>query len=144
MAEYTGKGMTLSVAGGTALEGILSVNIDDAPGPAIAQLPATAATDSTYVTIAQPLGSAGRAKATMTVKLQDSTVSYADSKAALLAFNTPGVVAFAAGVVANDDKWDHTTLELLDRTTTITWEKPIATIDLTFGADGNGTWGSVT
>lgn len=144
MAEYTGKGMTLSVAGGTVLAGILSVNIDDAPGPAVAQLDTTSATDSTYTSIPQPLGSAGRAKATLTVKLQDSTVGYADNAAVKLAFNTPAAAAFAAGVTTNDDKWDHATLELVDRTTTITWGSPVATIDLTFGADGYGTWGSVT
>ena len=48
MAEYTGKGMALSVAGGVALEGLTKVGIkDDGPGSPTA-LDTTAATDATY------------------------------------------------------------------------------------------------
>lgn len=143
MAEYTGKGMTLNVATGTTLDGITKVSIKDDSAPSPAQLDTTAATDAAYTSIPDPLGGKGSAKATVTVTMQASTVSYADNKAAKLAANTPGTLVFAAGIVTNDDTYTNTTMELLDRTTTITWDSPVATVELIFGSNANGAWGSV-
>ena len=85
MAEYTGKGMTLSVAGGTTLEGITKVEINDEGPPAVEQLDTTASADSTYTSIPQPLGGKGAPKATVKVTVQALKVGYADSKASKLA-----------------------------------------------------------
>jgi hypothetical protein len=144
MAEYTGKGMTISVAGGTALDGITKVEINDEGAPAAEQLDSTASADATYTTIPQPLGGKGAPKATVKITLQDSAVSYTDNKATKLAPNVKAALTFAASATSNDDKYDHATMELIDRTTTITWAAPIATIVLTYAANTNGTWGSVT
>jgi len=145
MAEYTGLGMTLSVAGGTVLSGITKVEISDEGKPAVEQLDTTASADSTYTSIPQPLGGKGAPKATVKVTLQASTVGYADTKASKLALNaTPAALAFAASATSDDDKYDNATMELIDRTTTISWAAPIAVQVLTFQSIVNGTWGSVT
>jgi hypothetical protein len=140
--EYTGKDMTLTVATSIVLEGITKVTINEDGGPEVEQLDATVSGDSTYTYLADPLGSKGAPKATLTVTLQDSSVSYADNKATKLAA-AGGSVAFAAGGTANDNEWAHAGMTLSKRTTKITWGSPIATCELTYEANSLGTWGDV-
>jgi hypothetical protein len=140
--EFTGKDMTLTVATSIVLEGITKVTINEDGGPEVEQLDATVSGDSTYTYIADPLGSKGAPKATLTVTLQDSSVSYADNKATKLAA-AGGSVAFAAGGTANDNEWAHAGMTLSKRTTKITWGSPIATCELTYEANSLGTWGDV-
>jgi hypothetical protein len=138
--EFTGKDMTLTVATSVVLEGITKVTINEDGGPDVEQLDATVSGDSAYTFIADPLGSKGAPKATLTVTLQDSSVSYADNKATKLAA-AGGSVTFAAAQVANDNSWAHTAMTLSKRTTKITWGSPIATCELVYEANTLGTWG---
>ena len=117
--EYTGKDMTLTVATSIALEGITKVTINEEGGPDIEQLDSTRSGHSAYTYMADPLGSKGDPKATLTITLQDSSVSYADNKATKLAA-AGGSVAFAAGCTANDNTWTHTAMTLTKRVTKIT------------------------
>lgn len=140
--EYTGKDMTLTVATSIALEGITKVTINEEGGPDIEQLDSTRSGHTAYTYMADPLGSKGDPKATLTITLQDSTVSYADNKATKLAA-AGGSVAFAAGSTTNDNTWTHTAMTLTKRVTKITWGSPIATCELTYEANALGTWGDV-
>ena len=82
--EFTGKDMTVSVAGGTTLDGVTKVTINEDGGPDVEQLDATVSGDSVYTYLADPLGSKGNPKATVTITVQDSTVRYTDNKATKL------------------------------------------------------------
>lgn len=140
--EFTGKAMTVSVAGGTTLEGVTKVAINEDGGPDIEQLDVTVNGDTTYTYIPDPLGSKGNPKATLTITVQDSAVSYADNKATKL-LPAGGAVVFAAGVTTNDNTWSHGGMTLTKRTHKITWASPIATCELVYEANSLGTWGSV-
>ena len=65
--EFTGKDMTVSVAGGTTLDGVTKVTINEDGGPDVEQLDATVSGDSVYTYLADPLGSKGNPKATVTI-----------------------------------------------------------------------------
>jgi hypothetical protein len=140
--EFTGKAMTVSVATGTTLEGVTKVTINEVGGPDIDQLDATVSGDSAYTYLADPLGAKGDPKATLTITCQDSSVSYADSKATKL-LPAGGAVAFAAGVTQYDNTWAHAGMTLTKRTTKITWAPPIATVELVYEANSLGTWAAV-
>jgi hypothetical protein len=140
--EFTGKDMTLTVATNVVLEGITKITINEDGGPDVEQLDNTRSGHTAYTFMADPLGSKGAPKATLTVTLQDSAVSYADNKATKL-LAAGGSVAFAAGVTADDNEWAHSAMTLTKRTTKITWGSPIATCELVYEANALGTWGSV-
>lgn len=140
--EFTGKAMTLTVATSVVLEGITKVTINEDGGPDVEQLDSTVSGDTAYTFMADPLGSKGAPKATLTITLQDSAVSYADNKATKLAA-AGGSVAFAAGVTTDDNTWAHAGMTLSKRTTKITWGSPIATCELTYEANSLGTWSDV-
>lgn len=140
--EFTGKDMTLTVATNVTLEGVTKVTINEDGGPDVEQLDSTRSGHTAYTFLADPLGSKGAPKATLTVTLQDSAVSYADNKATKLAA-AGGSVAFAAGQTANDNEWAHAGMTLSKRTTKITWGSPIATCELVYEANSLGAWGDV-
>lgn len=140
--EYTGKDMTISVAGGTTLEGVTKVTINEEGGPDVEQLDITRAGHTAYTYLADPLGTKGDPKSTLTIEVQDSSVSYTDNKATKL-LPAGGAVAFAAGDTANDNTWDHAGMTLTKRTHKITWASPIATCTLVYEANSLGTWGDV-
>lgn len=138
---YTGKGMTFSWDA-HSLTGIQSVAIDDAGKPNIEQLDKTTATSAAYEYLADPYGSKGTPNATIVVTCFDSTVGVStDSQGHHFELGTKtGVVAFASGG-AGDDKYDHLAMYLTKRVTTIPFDG-LATVELTFGANTNGTWGT--
>lgn len=140
--EFTGKAMTISVAGGTTLEGVLKVTINEQSGPDIEQLDVTVSGDSTYTYLADPLGSKGDPKATLTISVQDSTISYAETKATKL-LPAGGAVVFAAGVTQYDNTWSHAGMVLTKRTHKISWAPPYATCELVYEANSLGTWANV-
>ena len=140
--EFTGKAMTVSVAGGTTLDGVTKVTINEDGGPDVEQLDATVSGDSVYTYQADPLGSKGNPKATVTITVQDSTVSYTDNKATKL-LPAGGALVFAAGVTTNDNTYSHAGMVLTKRAHKITWGSPIAMCELVYEANTLGTYGSV-
>jgi hypothetical protein len=140
--EFTGKDMTLSVAGGTSLAGLVSVTINEDGGPDTEQLDATVCGDSTYTYIPDPLGGKGSPKSTLTIMCQDSCEAFATNVLQTLV-HAGGAVAFAAGVTQYDNTWVHAGMTLSKRTTKITYASPIATCELVYEANSLGTWGSV-
>lgn len=138
---YTGKGMTIS-ADAHALTGIQSVSIEDAAKPAVEQLDKTIATSAAYEYLADPYGSKGDPRATVIVLCHDSTIGIAETQAHHLTLGAEMAVAFAASTTPGDDKYDHATMHLQKRVTTCSHDA-LATVELTFEALTNGTWGSV-
>lgn len=140
--EFTGKDMTVSVAAGTTLDGVTKVTINEDGGPNVEQLDATVSGDSVYTYLADPLGSKGNPKATVTITVQDSTVSYTDNKATKL-LAAGGALVFAVSTTTDDNTYSHAGMVLTKRTHKITWGSPIATCVLVYEANTLGTWASV-
>lgn len=140
--EFTGKDMTITVQADKVLAGVQKVVINEDGGPDIEQLDATVSGDSVYTYLADPLGSAGNPKATVTITVQDSTVSYADALATKL-LPAGGAVTFSSGGTSGDNVWSHAGMVLTKRTHKITWGSPLATCELVYEANTLGTWSSV-
>lgn len=145
MAQNEFFGTTYAVTHGAyTLEGILDVQVDQKGGPEPEQVDITRSGHTKYTYIPHPLGSAGQAVVTLTVICQASTASYADSKAAAI----PGNTAAATKVewkpaTANANEFNHTTLELIQRTTKIKYAgKELATVTFVFEGNGAGAWTS--
>lgn len=141
--EYVGNTYTV-VHGTYTLEGVLDVKISVKGAPDTEQKDITRSGHTAYTFIADPLGPKGLAVSTLTVICQASTASFADNKAAKIPLNTPAstVVTSEPGT-ANTNEWTHATLELTKRVTAIPFKgKNLATVTLTFEANGAGTWDS--
>ena len=125
-----------------SLTGLQSVSIEDSAMPTIEQLDKTTASSSAYEYVADPMGSKGTPNATIVVTCFDSTVGIADTQGHHfeLSATKTGAVAFASGV-AGDDKYTHAAMYLTKRVTTIPHDG-LATVELTFAANTNGTWGT--
>lgn len=137
--EYTGLNQTFSW-NGVPLEGIRKVTLVEDDGASVEQLDVTTCTDSTYTYLADPLGAKGFPKVTMTVELQDSYASYADSKQTAFAFNSKQAVVWATQPATTlTNQYDHAALELTSRTTEIYWDG-YATCTLVFEGTALGTW----
>lgn len=138
--EFAGLNQTLSW-NAVALEGVRKVTLVETDGPATEQLDATTCTDSVYTFIADPLGAKGTPTVTVTVELQDSTASYADSKQTKFAFNSKQALIWAMQpATGTANQYDHAALELTERTTEITWTEPYAICTLVFEGTALGTW----
>lgn len=124
-------------------EGLRTVDITDDAVPLPKRLDGTDSNVTAYYEFDDPLGSEEPPKSKVSIELTDSTIGYAENKLIKQALNQVGAVAFAVGAVADDNKWDHATQELLSRTTTIPWDD-VATLKMEFGANSNGAWGKVT
>jgi hypothetical protein len=138
---FTGKGMTLTFNAKTA-EGLREVNINDDSAPFGGNLDITDSAVTVYTEIPDPLGSSDTPTAKVSITMLDSLHGYADDKLVKQALNQVGALAFAVSADTDDNKWDHATLELLDRTTTIPWADN-ATATMNFGANTVGAWGKV-
>jgi hypothetical protein len=141
--EFTGRIAEVSFDPGTGaivFEGLLNGAIDEQGKGATEQLDATVASDSAYTTIPDPLGPKGAPSATVTITLQDSVNSYADSKQASVPLNDGGtlIVDMAKGT-ANANTYTHTDIQLTQRVTTIRLDG-LAECVLTFEAPSLGTW----
>lgn len=139
--EYTGKLMEVT-HGAYVLEALTKVDLNESDGPDVEQIEVTVVGDTAYTFIADPLGSKGDDKTTLTATCWASTASYADSKATKIPFNTPASTVFdTAKGVANANTYTLATLELTERTTEIMWDG-YATNTLVFEANALGTWDS--
>lgn len=137
--EFVGLNQTFSW-NAVALEGVRKVTLVEEDGPSVEQLDVTTCTDSAYTYLADPLGAKGNPKVTMTVELQDSYASYADSKQTDFAFNSKQAVIWAMEPdTATANQYDHTALELTSRTTEIYWDQ-YAVCTLVFEGTIVGTW----
>jgi hypothetical protein len=137
--SYTGLNQTFSW-NGVSLDGLRKVTLVEDDGASVEQLDTTNCTDSAYDFMADPLGAKGFPKVTMTVELQDSHASYADSKQTKFAFNSKQAVIWATQPATTlTNQYDHTALELTSRTTEIMWDG-YATCTLVFEGTALGTW----
>jgi hypothetical protein len=137
--EFTGKNMTFTW-NAVPFVGLTKVEINEEDGPDAEQLDTTVYADTSYVLIADPLGSKGDDKTTVTVTCWASTASYADLENTKHAFNSAqtGVLDMAAGT-ANANTYTHTSLELTSRVTEIPFDG-YATCTMTFEANALGAW----
>lgn len=143
MAHQEFVGTTYTVVHGTyTLEGVLSVKISQVGGPEPEQLPATGSGDTVYTYFPDPLGPKGQAKTTLTVLCHASLNAFVDNKATKIPLNTAAstVVAWQPAT-SNANEFTHTTLQLIKRVTKIPFDA-LATTELTFSANGAGTWDS--
>lgn len=139
--EFTGLNQTFSW-NGVSLEGVRKVTLVETDGPAVEQLDVTTCTDSAYTYLADPLGAKGNPTVTMTVELQDSYASYADSKQTAFAFNDKQAVVWCMEpATTKANQYDHAALELTSRTTEIFWDQ-YAVCTLVFEGTVVGTWSS--
>lgn len=144
--EFTGRIAEVSFdpgAGAITFEGLLNVAITDTGKTATEQLDVTVCSDSTYTTLADPLGPKGAPSARVVVTLQDSVNAFADSKQTSIALNDSGtlVVDMAKGT-ATANTYTHTAMELVERVTTIRLDA-LAECVLTFeSASAVGAWTS--
>jgi hypothetical protein len=145
VAQTEFVGTTYTVVHGTyTLEAILDVKITVKGGPDAEQKDVTASGDSVYTYLADPLGPKGSATSTLVVTCQASTASYGDSKNSKIPLNTAAstVVAWQPAT-ANANEWTHATLQLTKRVHKIPFKGTnLATVELTFEANGAGTWDS--
>lgn len=139
--EFVGLNQTFSW-NAVELEGVRKVTLVEEDGPSVEQLDVTTCTDSAYTYLADPLGSKGSPKVTMTVELQDSYASYADGKQTSFAFNSKQAVIWCMEPdTATANQYDHTALELTSRTTELYWDQ-YAVCTLVFEGTVVGTWSS--
>jgi hypothetical protein len=139
--EYVGYGQTVVYNTTLGLEGLQKVALSETGGPATEQLDSTTSADTAYTTTADPYGSKGGPKVTLTATLQDSFASFADTKAVALALNTKAALIWCtAPATTTSNQYDHTALELTSRTTEITWTEPYASCVLVFEGTALGAW----
>lgn|SRR5574343_806512 len=144
--EFTGRLAEVSFdpgAGAIVFDGLLNVAITDTGKSATEQLDVTVCSDSTYVTMADPLGPKGAPTARVVVTLQDSVNAFADGKQTSISFNDSGtlLVDMAKGT-ATANTYTHTSMELVERVTTIRLDA-LAECVLTFeSASAVGAWTS--
>lgn len=140
--EFTGLQQTITW-NAKALLGVRKVTLLENDGTTSEQLDVTTCTDATYTYMADPLGAKGAPAVTLTVELQDSTASYADALQTKFAFNEKkGATWCMEPGTAHANQYDHDALELISRTTEITWTEPYATCTLVFQGTTLGTWTS--
>lgn len=144
--EFTGRLAEVSFdpgAGAKVFGGLLNVAITDTGKTATEQLDVTVCSDATYVTMADPLGPKGAPTARVVVTLQDSVNAFADGLQTAIAFNDTGIllVDMAKGT-ATANTYTHTSMELVERVTTIRLDA-LAECVLTFeSASAVGAWTS--
>jgi hypothetical protein len=137
--EYAGLNQTFTW-NSVALEGVRKVTVVEDDGASVEQLDVTTCNDSTYAYLADPLGAKGAPKVTVTVELQDSHASFADSKQTKLAFNTKAAAKWETQpATTTSNQYDHAALELTSRTTEIMWDA-YAACTLVFEGTVLGTW----
>ncbi len=141
--EFTGRLAEVSFdpgAGAKTFGGLLNGQITETGKGATEQLDVTVDSDSVYTYLADPLGPKGAPKARVVVTLQDSTQSVDDAKQTTITLNDSGtlIVDMAKGT-ANAQTYTHSTMELVERVTTIPLDA-IATCVLTFEANELGVW----
>jgi hypothetical protein len=143
--EFTGRIAEVTFDPGTGaitFEGLLNGTITETGKGATENLDVTVCSDSTYTTLADPLGPKGNATARAVITLQDSVNAFGDSKQTSIAFNDSGtlVVDMAKGT-SNANTYTHTSMELVERVTTIRLDA-LAECVLTFEANAVGAWDS--
>ena len=142
--EFTGRLAEVSFdpgAGAKVFGGLLNVAITDTGKTATEQLDVTVCADATYTTMADPLGPKGAPTARVVVTLQDSVNAFADGLQTAIAFNDTGtlLVDMAKGT-ATANTYTHTSMELVERVTTIRLDA-LAECVLTFeSASAVGAW----
>lgn len=137
--EYTGLNQTFTW-NAVPLDGVRKVTLVEEDAASVEQLDVTTCTDSAYTFLADPLGAKGGVKVTLTVELQDSSASYADSKQTKFAFNDKKAATWCTqpGTTLSN-QYDHAALELTSRTTEISWTD-YATCTLVFEGTALGAW----
>jgi len=113
--------MTLA-HGAVALEGMLTVDVNDNAKGLVKTLDGTAAEDAVYYFENDPMGSEGSAKSTITVTARDSAVGYTDNKIVSVALNTSGAVVFTTAAAQYSNIATLAGAVLRKRTTTIRWQ----------------------
>jgi hypothetical protein len=137
--SYTGLNQTFTW-NSIPLAGLRKVTVVEEDGSSVEQLDTTNCTDSAYDFMADPLGAKGGPKVTVTVELQDSTASVADSTHTKFAFNSKQAATWATKPATTlTNQYDHAALELTSRTTEIMWDA-YATCTLVFEGTVLGTW----
>ena len=142
--EFTGRIAEVSFnpgAGAIVFDGLLNVAITDTGKTATEQLDVTVCADTTYKTLPDPLGPKGAPTARVVVTLQDSYNAFGDTKQTAIALNDSGtmLVDMAKGT-ATANTYTHTTMELVERVTTIRLDA-LAECVLTFeSASAVGAW----
>lgn len=128
---------------GVPVTGLKSVELSGDAGPGVEQKDVTTSNNTGYTFLPDPWGAKGSKKVTLKVTCQDSHASYADATQTKFAFNDKQAVVWCMEPgTANANQWDHTAMELVARTTTITWTEPDAEVVLEFEGTILGTWSS--